>query len=89
MYFAVKASYSASTTYSPADSNGNRHIFQACVLTGEYTKGKGGLKVPPLKDPNVSQVISFDSVVNNMHSPDMFVIFYDAQCYPEYLITFK
>ena len=90
VYFAVNASYSAGGTYSPPDtSTGNRYIFLARVLTGEFTLGKGGLKTPPPKDANKSAVDLYDSVVNNISSPIMFVIFYDAQCYPEYLITFK
>jgi len=90
VYFAVNASYSTGGTYSPPDkSTGNRHIFLARVLTGEYTLGKSGLKTPPPKDASKSAVELYDSVVNNTNSPIMFVIFYDAQCYPEYLITFK
>ena len=89
MYFAVNASYSSSNTYSPPDGNGNKHIFLALVLTGEYTRGDSSLRVPPPKDPNKSGVILYDSVVDNTSKPGMYVIFYDAQCYPEYLITFK
>jgi len=89
VYFAVNASYSESTRYSPADSNGNRHIFLARVLTGKYTVGKSGLRTPPPIDANKSIVDLYDSVVDSMSSTAMFVIFYDAQCYPEYLITFK
>ena len=89
VYFAVNASYSSSNNYSPPDTNGNKHIFLALVLTGEYTVGKSGLKVAPAKDPKKSTVILFDSVVNNQSNPSMYVIFYGAQCYPEYLITFK
>ena len=44
--------------------------------------------VPPpknqAKDPNVL----FDSLVDNMANPSMYIIFQDAQAYPEYLITF-
>ena len=89
MYFAVNASYSSSSTYSPPDANGNKYIFLALVLTGEYTTGNSKLRVPPAKDPNKSNVVLYDSVVDNISNPNMFVIFYDAQCYPEYLITFK
>jgi len=89
VYFAVNANYSAQSTYSPTDSNGNKYIFLARVLTGEFTLGKTGLKTPPPKDASKSAVDLYDSVVNNISSPIMFVIFYDAQCYPEYLITFK
>ena len=87
-YFAVSADKSASTTYSPPDANANRFMFYLRVLTGEYTKGRRGLKVPPPKDPNISTVILYDSVVNYMKAPDMFVVFTDAQSYPDYLITF-
>ena len=89
VYFAVNASYSSGGTYSPPDGNGNKHIFLALVLTGEYTKGNSSLRVPPAKDPNKSDVVLYDSVVDNPSNPSMYVIFYDAQCYPEYLITFK
>jgi len=89
VYFAVNASYSSSDTYSPPDGNGNKHIFLALVLTGEYTKGDRSMKVPPPKDPKRSTGIMYDSVVDNTSKPVMYVIFYDAQCYPEYLITFK
>ena len=88
VYFAVNASCSSST-YSPPDANGNKHIFLALVLTGEYTVGNSSLRVPPAKDPNQSAVILYDSVVDNVSNPNTFVIFYDAQSYPEYLITFK
>lgn len=88
-YFAVNASYSARKTYSPPDANGNRFIFYASVLTGEYTQGHSKLKVPPAKDPSKSTVILYDSVVDNMSAPNMYVVFTDAQCYPDYLITFN
>ena len=88
-YFAVNASYSARLTYSPPDANGNRSMFYARVLTGEYTQGQQGLKVPPPKDPSKSAVILFDSVVDYVFAPNMYVVFNDAQCYPDYLITFK
>ena len=63
-------------------------MFYARVLTGEYTLGYSGLKVPPAKDPSKSTVILYDSVVDNMNAPNMYVVFNDAQCYPDYLITF-
>ena len=86
VYFAVNAKYSCS--YAPSDSNGNKHMFVALVLTGESSQGASGLKVPPPKNPN-DPLILFDSVVDNTNKPNMYVIFYDPQSYPEYLITFK
>ena len=83
-YFAVNASYSASQTYSPPDTNGKRHIYLARVLTGEFTLASPNMKDPPAKD-NHSK---YDSVVNNMANPAMYVVFYDTQAYPEHLIEF-
>lgn len=85
VYFAVNASYSCQTRYSPADGLGNRHIYLCKVLTGEYTLGKNGLRVPPVKNNH----ILYDSLVDNTTNPGMYIIFNDTQAYPEYLITFK
>lgn len=79
MYFATSAAYSV-RGYCPADTSGLKYIYQARVLTGKYTTGRSGLKEPP---------DGFDSVADNPSSPAAFVVFYDAQTYPEYLITFK
>jgi len=86
VYFARDWTYSADETYSPKDSQGHKRIYQSRVLTGLFTKGEHGFKDTPLK-PN-SQVLRYDSVVNNVQNPGIFVIFRDSQAYPEYLITF-
>ena len=62
-------------------------MYLARVLTGEYTKGSSSMLVPPAKSPTNPNVL-YDSVVDNVHNPSIFVVFYDAQAYPEYLITF-
>ena len=87
VYFARDASYSASNTYSAPDRKGHKHMYLARVLTGEYTRGGSGLRVPPAKDPSNPAVL-YDSVVDNVQNPKMFVIFYDSQAYPEYHIEF-
>ena len=43
--------------------------------------------VPPPKDPSRPEIL-FDSVVDNSANPTIFVVFFDNQCYPEYLIKF-
>ena len=40
----------------------------------------------PPKPHNPAEL--FDSVVDNMNAPGIYVIFHDAQAYPEYLIKF-
>ena len=88
VYFARDASYSAQSAYSPRDSNGYKYIYFARVLAGEFAAGNSSMIVPPPKDPQ-DQTILFDSVVDNTSNPRIFVVFFDAQAYPEYLIIFN
>ena len=89
VYFAVDASYSANSRYSPKDSSGYSYMFYSQVLTGEYCDGSGGMKVPPMKGDPKNQIIHYDSTVDNENSPTIFVVYYDTQAYPQYLVTFK
>ena len=62
-------------------------MYYASVLTGEFTQGQSGMRVPPAKVSDRSRL--YDSVVDNPNAPGIFVIFNDTQAYPDYLITFK
>jgi len=86
--FALDASYSARSTYSPSDANGRRYMYLTRVLVGEYTVGRQGLLTPPAKNQS-DPTDTYDSVVDRMPNPGIFVVFYDWQCYPDYLITFQ
>lgn len=86
-YFAVKASYSANDTYSKPNQNGEKFMYLCRVLTGDFTLGQQNMIAPPSKGNN--SILLYDSVVDNVSNPSMFVIFHDIQAYPEYLITFK
>lgn len=86
-YFAVKASYSANDTYAKPNPNGEKFMYVCRVLTGDFALGQRDLREPPNKSS--SSLARFDSVVDNMAKPNMFVVFHDADAYPEYLITFK
>lgn len=79
-YFAVNADYSTNPTYSQPDQDGNQLMFVARILTGLYTLGKRDMRVPPA---------GYDSLVDKVQCPTMFVVFNDIQAYPDYLITFK
>ncbi|XP_071090310.1 protein mono-ADP-ribosyltransferase PARP15-like isoform X2 [Haliotis cracherodii] len=86
-YFAVSPSYSSSG-YCLPNEDGIKHIYYASVLTGHFTEGEEDMVAPPsrgLEDPNVL----YDSLVNNVYDPDMYVVFNDVQVYPKYLITFR
>jgi poly [ADP-ribose] polymerase 10/14/15 len=89
VYFAVNPAYSAQSQYSRPDTNGNKRMYICKVLVGEFIQGKGGMKVPPQKAGAAGSHILYDSVVDNLAAPGIFVIFHDTQAYPEYLIVFK
>ncbi|XP_018592984.2 protein mono-ADP-ribosyltransferase PARP14-like [Scleropages formosus] len=86
-YFAVDAKYSAQGTYSSMDDKGQKYMYLARVIVGNYTRGQKGLREPPPKDPT-NPTDLYDSVVDKKDNPSMFVVFHDVQAYPEYLITF-
>eukprot|EP00105_Crassostrea_gigas_P000486 XP_011412320.2 PREDICTED: poly [ADP-ribose] polymerase 15 isoform X2 [Crassostrea gigas] len=86
--FAVDAGCCASDTYCKPDSQGHKRMYLCKVLTGEYTVGQRGMRVPPAKPGQLSHIL-YDSVVNDISNPLYFTIFNDTQCYPAYLITFK
>ncbi|XP_068584429.1 protein mono-ADP-ribosyltransferase PARP14-like [Cebidichthys violaceus] len=87
-YFAVNASYSANPTYSKPAADGSQLMFVVRVLTGVYTLGHSNLRIPPARSDQQSSD-RYDSVVDNIANPRMYVVFHDNQAYPEYLITFK
>lgn len=65
-------------------------MYWAQVLTGEYTTGGYGMRIPPPKPvQGVTQShILYDSVVDDANTPSMFIIFHDVQAYPQYMIVF-
>ncbi|XP_069791374.1 protein mono-ADP-ribosyltransferase PARP14-like isoform X2 [Narcine bancroftii] len=85
-YFAKNAQYSIS--YSKPDTHRMRYMYLARVLTGMYCQGQQGMITPLPKNPS-NPTDLFDSAVDNVSNPSMFLIFNDIQAYPEYLITFK
>ncbi|CAB4040614.1 poly [ADP-ribose] polymerase 14-like, partial [Paramuricea clavata] len=88
VYFARDASYSIKFT-KPQHFGTRRKMYMAKVLVGEYTKGVSGMKAPPTKsDPN-NPGLRYDSVVNDIRNPRMYIIFQDNQYYPEYLLTLQ
>jgi len=87
VYFARDASYSASTTYARPNSRGEQHMFICRVLVGEYCIGRKDVRAPDVVDATTNRL--YDTTVNNLANPEIFVTYHDAQVYPEYLIKFK
>ena len=84
VYFARDASYSVGYA---GGGGGGRCMYLARVLVGQYCQGNSSMIVPPPKNPSRPEIL-YESVVDNAGNPAAFVVFYDNQCYPEYLITF-
>jgi len=79
--------FSMSRMYSPPDKHRNAYVFQCRVLTGQYHAGKHGLIEPRVRDKK--SLTLYNSVVDTLKSPTIFVVFQDNQAYPEYLITYR
>jgi len=84
--FATYSSYSLAFS-KPPNAKGDCCMYLAKVLVGKFTLGKRSLKTPPPIDPDRTEHL-YDSVVDSLDVPTVFVVFHDDQCYPEYLITF-
>ncbi|XP_077998307.1 protein mono-ADP-ribosyltransferase PARP12-like [Glandiceps talaboti] len=84
-YFASSAKYSDSYAQS---SNLYRKIFLTRVLVGDFIQGRPDYVRPPPKDVNDPFGQLYDSCVNNMMNPTIYVIFESSQVYPEYVITY-
>ncbi|KAK7129558.1 hypothetical protein R3I93_019253 [Phoxinus phoxinus] len=82
-YFARDAKYS----HSYAQDCGARSMFVCRVLVGDYTTGHSDYLRPPSKDGG--DTVFYDSCVNDLHDPSIFVVFEKHQIYPEYLIEYR
>lgn len=87
VYLAVKAATSVQG-YCSQDALGQKYIYLARVLTGDFCVGRGAIRVPPPK-PGGNPHDTYDSTTDNMAAPNFFVVFHDLQAYPEFLITFR
>ncbi|XP_045162858.2 uncharacterized protein LOC123527460 [Mercenaria mercenaria] len=80
-YFARDAKYSHAYTKGP-----ERFMFMVTVLVGDYTVGNRSYRRPPNKPGSDHEL--YDSCVDNINDPSIFIIFDKNQYYPEYLIQY-
>ena len=64
-------------------------MFMARVLVGNFCTGEPKLKRPPPLNPARPEGELYDSCVNNVSNPSIYVVFDGDQCYPELLIKYK
>eukprot|EP01059_Diplonema_ambulator_P028341 TRINITY_DN47119_c0_g1_i1.p1 TRINITY_DN47119_c0_g1~~TRINITY_DN47119_c0_g1_i1.p1 ORF type:complete len:409 (+),score=156.70 TRINITY_DN47119_c0_g1_i1:50-1276(+) len=86
-YFAVNATYSDSG-YVYRAPDGTKEMFICRVLVGRFALKQGNDRRPPPLDPKKPNDGLYDSVVDNMKSPVMHVVFYDHQAVPEYIVHY-
>ena len=85
-YFASNAKYSNSYA-SPSAGSLTQHMFLAKVLVGKMVVGKAkGRRPPPVSKNNCNL---YDSCVDSLSNPSIFVVFDRCQCYPYYLIKYR
>jgi hypothetical protein len=89
VYFAGRSNYSAQEKYSVPDEHGNQKMFICRVVVGKYTKGEKTMKVAPPFDPSRNKHLLFDTLVDNVTNPTIYVVMSDSQAYPEYVVTFR
>ena len=63
-------------------------MFLARVLVGQSAIGKPDYVRPPPLDWRKPHADLYDSCVNKLLNPDVFVIFDSDQCYPEYVVAY-
>lgn len=84
-YFALEANYSEQ--FAVPDTGGVQRMFLCRVLVGDYCQGKNNQLTPDSKPGGINEL--FDSTVDDITDPEIFVVYHDSQAYPEYLVTFQ
>lgn len=84
VYFARDSEYSARPQYAEPNAAGVQHMFLVRVVVGEYCMGVRDALTPEVRTGH----LLYDSTVNDMHNPSIFVTYHDAQAYPEYMVEF-
>eukprot|EP00040_Diaphanoeca_grandis_P004160 m.27314 g.27314 ORF g.27314 m.27314 type:complete len:439 (+) comp15727_c1_seq1:75-1391(+) len=84
-YFARDACYS--NTYARTIASGERQMLAVFVAVGVSTLGTSGTKQYPLLPGQ--KFTRYNSLVNVVANPSIFVVQHSSQAYPAYLITYK
>ena len=88
VYNAAVAGWQSETAMNPTLGH-SRIMFVARVLVGLYSQGRPCMRKPPPLDQKSPYGRCYDSCVNDLCDPRIYVIFDSAQCFPEYIIEFQ
>ncbi|XP_022804544.1 uncharacterized protein LOC111341797 [Stylophora pistillata] len=86
-YFTEEAALS--NLYCRQDSESFRYMFLCEVIVGSFAKGEPSLTRPPLRSDSEAKKQRYDSCVDNVTKPTIFVLFASDQYYPTFLVKFK
>ena len=88
VYFARNASYSLDYSESCFENDGNEYKYMSyCrVICGDYCQGESDMVTP---DNKTDQNIQYETMVDNVVYPTIFVSTVDNQAYPLALIRIK
>ncbi|XP_067837677.1 protein mono-ADP-ribosyltransferase TIPARP-like [Heptranchias perlo] len=90
--FATTAGYSHAFALRARRAPGSRCMFLAKVLTGRSTRGLSVDRRPPPLDSGPGDrpgVERYDSCVNCVFNPTIYVLYDSSQCYPYWLIEYQ
>ena len=83
VYFATSANFSHRYT---DQRGGHRKMLLADVITGQFAQRNQSMRYSPLLPGNTTDL--YDSVVDNVDDPAIFVVFEDASVFPLYILTY-
>ncbi|XP_067828123.1 protein mono-ADP-ribosyltransferase TIPARP-like [Heptranchias perlo] len=86
-YFARKASYSH--RYAQRSEEGAHCMFLSKVLVGKHAVGKPAMRRPPALAPGDPSSDLFNSCVDNLYEPHIFVLFENDQCFPYFVVKYR
>ncbi|CAL4152929.1 unnamed protein product [Meganyctiphanes norvegica] len=83
-YFTPDSNYALS--YAPPDSDGKRYIIISSIIVGCMVLGNKNMEKPPI---NPATRLPYDTSVNNIISPNIYVKYNRQEYCPEYVVTIQ
>mmetsp|Transcript_7027 Transcript_7027/g.22966 ORF Transcript_7027/g.22966 Transcript_7027/m.22966 type:complete len:155 (+) Transcript_7027:6119-6583(+) len=72
--------------YSAPDDSDTQHLFVCRVIVGVPCKGRDGAPAPDVRNNETLEL--YDTTVDDVEKPSVYVTYNDHQAYPQYLVKF-